>query len=93
MSTEKKVQLLTVVNQQREENYERALERKKKSATVIDRGSRRKGETAVKIAGAVMTGGVSLLPDAIKGIKGAVDKKSLSDKAQSFEIDDIEDEE
>lgn len=93
MPTEKKVQLLTLVSQQREENYERALERKKKSASVIDRGTRRKGETAVKIAGAVMTGGVSLLPDAIKGIKGAVDKKSLSDKAQAFEIDDIEDEE
>lgn len=92
MSTEKKVQLLTAVSRQREEYYEKALERKKKSATVIDRGTRRKGETAVKIAGAVMTGGVSLIPDAVKAIKGASDKKSLADKAKAFEVSDVEEE-
>ena len=85
-----KVQLLTVVSNQREALYEKALERKKKNADMIDRGSRRKGETAVKIAGAVMTGGVSLLPDAIKAIKGAADKKSLADKAQAFELGDVD---
>ena len=88
-----KVQLLTVVSNQREALYEKALERKKKNADMIDRGSRRKGETAVKIAGAVMTGGVSLLPDAIKAIKGAADKKSLADKAQAFELGDVDEDE
>lgn len=94
MSTEKKVQLLKAVSQQRQEYYEKALERKKKSASIVDRGTRRKGETAVKIAGAIMTGGVSLIPDAVKAMKGIDSKKAdLVDKAQAFEIDDIEDEE
>ena len=92
LPTSEKVQLLTLVSNQREELYERALERKKKHADIIDRGSRRKGETAVKIAGAVMTGGVSLLPDAINAIKGISDKKKLTDKAQAFELDDIDEE-
>lgn len=91
MATEKKVQLLTAVSHRREELYEKSLDHKKKSADIIDRGTRRKGETAVKIAGAVMTGGVSLLPDAVMAIKGAVDKKSLADKAQAFEVGDIDD--
>lgn len=93
LSTSEKVQLLTLVSNQREELYEKALIRKKKHADMIDRGSRRKGETAVKIAGAVMTGGVSLLPDAVKAIKGTVDKKSLADKAQAFEVGDIDESE
>ena len=93
MPTEKKVQLLTAVSRQREEYYEKALERKKRSATVIDRGTRRKGETAVKIAGAVMTGGVSLIPDAVKAIKGIDNKKAnLTDKAQAFDVGEIEEE-
>ena len=93
MPTEKKVELLTAVSRQREEYYEKALDRKKKSATVIDRGTRRKGETAVKIAGAVMTGGVSLIPDAVRAMKGLDNKKAnLTDKAQAFEVGEIEEE-
>lgn len=90
LPTSEKVQLLTLVSNQREELYEKALIRKKKHADMIDRGSRRKGETAVKIVGAVATGGVSLLPDAVKAIKGTVDKKSLADKAEAFEVGDVE---
>lgn len=90
LPTSEKVQLLTLVSNQREELYEKALIRKKKHADMIDRGSRRKGETAVKIVGAVATGGVSLLPDAVKAIKGAVDNKSLADKAQAFDVGDID---
>ena len=90
LPTSEKVQLLTLVSNQREELYEKALIRKKKHADMIDRGSRRKGETAVKIVGAVATGGVSLLPDAVKAIKGAVDNKSLADKVQAFDVGDID---
>lgn len=90
LPTSEKIQLLTLVSNQREELYEKALVRKKKHADMIDRGSRRKGETAVKIVGAVATGGVSLLPDAVKAIKGAVDKKSLADKAEAFDVGDVE---
>ena len=90
LPTAEKIQLLTLVSNHREELYEKALARKKKHADIIDRGSRRKGETAVKIVGAVATGGVSLLPDAVKAIKGAVDKKSLADKAEAFEVGDVE---
>lgn len=90
LPTAEKIQLLTLVSNHREELYEKALARKKKHADIIDRGSRRKGETAVKIVGAVATGGVSLLPDAVKAIKGTVDKKSLADKAEAFEVGDVE---
>lgn len=90
LPTAEKIQLLTLVSNHREELYEKALARKKKHADIIDRGSRRKGETAVKIVGAVATGGVSLLPDAVKAIKGAADKKSLADKAEAFEVGDVE---
>lgn len=76
ISTEKKIQLLETVSRRREEIYEKAIERKKKTADVIDSGARNKGEIAVKIAGAVMTGGVSLLPDAVNAITG----KSKSNK-------------
>ena len=93
LTTAEKVKLLTLVNNQREESYEKALARKKKTADIVDRGSRRKGETAVKIAGAIMTGGVSLLPDAVKAIKGASDKKNLTDKAEAFEVGEIDEEE
>lgn len=93
LPTAEKVKLLTVVSNQREELYEKALVRKKKHADMIDRGSRRKGETAVKIAGAIMTGGVSLIPDVVKGIQGESNKKSLTEKAQAFELGDIDDEE
>ena len=91
--TSEKVQLLTLVSNQRDELYEKAVTRKKKHADMIDRGTRRKGETAVKIAGAVMTGGVSLIPDVVKGLQGVSDKKSLAGKAQAFEVGDIDDNE
>lgn len=93
MPTTEKVQLLTAVSHRREELYEKALERKRKNADIIDRGTRRKGETAVKIAGAVLTGGVSLIPDAVNALKGKDGKMNIADKAEAFEVGDIDENE
>ena len=74
--TEKKLDLLRAVTVQRDAIRDKEIERKKKSAEIIDNAMEKKGNLAGKIAIGVLSGGVSLLPDAVNAVKGLKDKKS-----------------
>ena len=73
--TEKKLDLLRAVTVQRDTIRDKEMERKKKSAEIISDAAEKKGNLAGKIAIGVLSGGVSLLPDAVNAVKGLKDKK------------------
>ena len=86
ISTKEKIDLLAKVRNLREESIDKDVERKKKAAETVDEGNRKKGDVAVKIAMGVMTGGVSLLPDAVNSVRGLgknKKKKRLGGKDES----------
>ena len=87
--TEKKLDLLRAVTVQRDAIRDKEMERKKKSAEIIDNGTEKKGNLAGKIAIGVLSGGVSLLPDAVNAVKGLKDKKS-EDTIEIIESEDGE---
>lgn len=79
MSSKEKVDLLMVLSKQREEARARYMDKqvdvKKKHAETLSEATQKKGDIAVKVAMGVLTGGLSLIPDAVKGIQNASDKK------------------
>ena len=79
MSSKEKVDLLMVLSKQREETRARYMDKqvdvKKKHAETLNEATQKKGDIAVKVAMGVLTGGLSLIPDAVKGIQNASDKK------------------
>lgn len=90
--TEKKLELLKAVTVQRDAIRDKEFERKSKSADVIDRGMDKKADVAKKISLGVLTGGVSLLPDAVKAVKGISNKESKVDEPDEEVEEDIKDE-
>lgn len=79
MSSKEKVDLLMVLSKQREETRARYMDKqvdvKKKHAETLNEATQKKGDIAVKVAMGVLTGGLSLIPDAVKGIQNVSDKK------------------
>ena len=79
MSSKEKVDLLIVLSKQREETRARYMDKqvdvKKKHAETLNEATQKKGDIAVKVAMGVLTGGLSLIPDAVKGIQNVSDKK------------------
>ena len=79
MSSKEKVDLLMVLSKQREETRARYMDKqvdvKKKHAETLNEATKKKGDIAVKVAMGVLTGGLSLIPDAVKGIQNVSDKK------------------
>ena len=79
MSSKEKVDLLMVLSKQREETRARYMDKqvdvKKKHAETLNEATQKKGDIAVKGAMGVLTGGLSLIPDAVKGIQNVSDKK------------------
>ena len=92
MSAKEKVDLLMVLSRQREETRARFLDKqveiKKKHADTLNAATLKKGDVAVKVAMGVLTGGVSLLPDAVKGIKNVADKKKNKKDDDDLIIED-----
>lgn len=92
MSAKEKVDLLMVLSRQREETRARFLDKqveiKKKHADTLNAATQKKGDVAVKVAMGVLTGGVSLLPDAVKGIKNVADKKKNKKDDDDLIIED-----
>lgn len=80
MSSKEKIDLLMVLSKQREETRARYMDKqveiKKKHADTLNTATQKKGDIAVKVAMGVLTGGLSLIPDAVKGIQNATDKKN-----------------
>ena len=77
--TEKKLALLSAVSAQRDAIREREIAKKKELAEVVDEGARKKGELAGKIALGVLSGGISLLPDAVNAITDNLLTKGKTD--------------
>ncbi len=75
LPSEKKLELLRAVTVQRDTIRDKEMERKRKSAEIISDAAEKKGNLAGKIAIGVLSGGVSLLPDAINAVKEFKDKK------------------
>ena len=79
MSSKEKVDLLMVLSKQREEARARYMDKqvdvKKKHAETLNEATQKKGDIAVKVAMGVLTGGISLIPDAVKGIQKTTEKK------------------
>lgn len=71
LPTERKIQLLKEASAQLNELLDTDVERKKKCASIINEGNRTKGDIAVKIVTGLLTGGVSLLPDAFDALFSA----------------------
>ena len=88
MTTDQKFQRLTAISNQRNELHDKAAQRKEKNAAIINRGSRRKGKTIAKVAVAIMSGGISLISDAINVVMSKDERKLFSDKVDSFEVED-----
>lgn len=88
--TEKKIDLLKAVTVQRDAIRDKEVERRKKSAEIVDKGMEKKGDIAVKVAMGVLTGGVSLLPDAVNAVKGLAQGKD--DPDDEGDVEDFEDE-
>lgn len=77
--TERKLDLLRAVTVQRDAIRDKEFERKQKAAEIIDNSNEKKGNLAGKIAIGVLSGGVSLLPDAVNAVKGLKDKPAEAD--------------
>ncbi len=90
MSTKEKVDLLMVLSKQRDESRSKYLDKdveiKKKHADTVNDNMQKKGDIAVKVAMGVLTGGVSLIPDAVDGVK-KITNKDKSDKDDKLIIE------
>ena len=87
--TEKKLDLLRAVAVQRDAIRDKEIELKKEAAEIINDGMEKRGNLAGKIAIGVLSGGVSLLPDAVNAVKGLKDKNS-EDSIEIIESQDGE---
>ncbi len=71
LSTEKKIAYLKDITKQRNMIREQEIRRKLECAEAIDRGMERKGHVFTKVFLAVVSGGITLLPDVISAIEKA----------------------
>lgn len=69
ISTKEKLSFLKDVSAQREMIRDNELKRNDASANIIDRGIERRANAYLKVFGGICSGGLSLLPDAVRYIR------------------------
>lgn len=70
ISTKEKIDMLRALSKERDEYRDKEFEKKLKYADKVNESNQSKADAAVKVAMGVMSGGVTLLPEALKGVQG-----------------------